>query len=73
MIIIRSNKLSAKLDEPMGVSTNKQYINLTHQMILSDGFQKLVKECKLLYNEVTDNFRAEQLHKKRKKIWLLRL
>ena len=50
----------AKLDEPMGVSTNKQYINPSNQMILSDGFQKLVKECKLLYNEVESNFKSVQ-------------
>ena len=42
----------ASLDEPMGVTNNKQFVNLRFPTLQSDGFVKLMEEANNMYNDV---------------------
>ena len=42
----------ASLDEAFGISTNKQYLNCSYTTLNSDGWVKLMTECRTLYNAV---------------------
>ena len=46
----------SSLDEHFGISTNKQFVNFANNTVYSDGWVKLITECKLLYNKVKKNF-----------------
>ena len=40
----------AKLDEDMGVITNKQSVRMSEKLLKSDAYKKIITECKALYN-----------------------
>ena len=46
----------ASLDEAFGISTNKQYLNCSYTTLNSDGWVKLITECRTLYNAVEARF-----------------
>ncbi len=51
----------SSLDEAFGISTNKQYVNLPYSTVNNKSWDRLMKECTELYNDVEDDFADRKL------------